>query len=133
MEARFSVLVGPTCPACESDDLRWRTPLGGVLLGECQDCATEYRGYEVPLADGKAPSGKGHEASCRFCGVRYLVDDNNNDNDDNYDNHNRNHNHNDNLLCLDCELSDCAYCGVTTNRPLLSDNLACQLCDGVAA
>lgn len=32
--------------------------------------------------------------------------------------------------CEDCEPSDCAFCGVTTIRPLLSDRLACALCDG---
>jgi hypothetical protein len=35
----------------------------------------------------------------------------------------------DDSLCQDCELSDCAYCGVTTHRPLLSENLACGRCE----
>jgi hypothetical protein len=36
----------------------------------------------------------------------------------------------DNSLCEDCEFSDCAYCGFTTYRPLLSESLACGTCEG---
>jgi hypothetical protein len=36
-------------------------------------------------------------------------------------------------LCEDCGLPDCAYCGVTTHRPLLSENLACVTCEEGAA
>jgi hypothetical protein len=40
-----SVLVGPTCPACASDDLRWTAPLGSFQHGQCRDCGTEYHWY----------------------------------------------------------------------------------------
>ena len=52
---------------------------------------------------------------CRLCGVLYVAGGD------------------DNQFCEDCELSDCAYCGFTTNRPLLSCNLACQMCEGEVA
>jgi hypothetical protein len=108
-----SVLVGPTCNECASDDGYRRAPLSGALPGKCRDCSTEYRWYQLPI-DGAAPGGA-NEAICRFCGVLYDVD------------------HNDIAFCEDCELSDCAFCGISINRPLLSENLACQVCEGVAA
>ena len=33
-------------------------------------------------------------------------------------------------FCEDCEPSDCAYCGRTTPRALLSEHLACLMCEG---
>jgi hypothetical protein len=109
-----SVLVGPACLSCESDDLRWRTPLGDTLVGHCRDCGTEYRWYEVPPSRDDAVSDDVHEEDCALCGLPFDASD-------------------DAPFCDDCELSDCAYCGVTTNRPLLSENLACQMCEGAEA
>jgi hypothetical protein len=106
-----SVLVGPACPSCESDDLRWGTPLCDTLSGHCRDCGTEYRWYEVPLPSD-ITCNITREVPCEFCGLPHDTGDD------------------DAPFCEDCELSDCAYCGATTNRPLLNENLACQTCEG---
>lgn len=108
----ISVLVGPTCSACASDDLRIGRPANGVLPIECRGCATEYRWYEVPQV-AAVTAGSDTSTECRFCGCLFDPD---NDCDEP-------------LFCHDCELSDCVYCGTPTNRPLLSENLACSLCE----
>jgi len=33
-------------------------------------------------------------------------------------------------FCEDCGPSDCVFCGTTTHRCLLSENLACADCEG---
>ena len=35
-------------------------------------------------------------------------------------------------FCEDCAMSDCRYCGMTTLRWMLSENLACDICEEVA-
>ena len=40
-----SVLIGPACPTCESDDLHEGAPVGALRDGRCRDCGTEYRWY----------------------------------------------------------------------------------------
>jgi hypothetical protein len=99
----ISVLVGPTCPMCASDDLRWAAPLGAVQWGQCRNCGTEYRWYTVepeePLCascESPLPEGTDREQQ---------------------------------PYCEDCELSDCAFCGVTVHRFELSENLACPTCE----
>jgi hypothetical protein len=105
-----SVLVGPTCPACESDDLRWTASLGAVKHGQCRDCGTEYRWYHVPVVDDEP-----QELTCPGCGVPSEEDGQA-------------------MTCEDCGPSDCLYCGTTVYRWMLSENLACQECeDGEAA
>ena len=107
-EQVLSVLVGPACPACASDDLRWTAPLGAVQWGQCRHCGTEYHWYRSPeLHAADARSG----APCPGCGP----------DDQDFE------------FCEDCELSDCAYCGSPTNRYLLSEDLACATCVGEAA
>ena len=46
-------------PACESDDLRWRAPLGASSPRRCPDCRTDYHWYAAP-----AP-----EPTCVACGM----------------------------------------------------------------
>lgn len=36
-----SVLVGPSCPTCEPDDLHRGAPSGALRDGCCRDCGTE--------------------------------------------------------------------------------------------
>lgn len=105
----LSVLVGPTCDSCASDDLHWGTPLGGVLPVECGGCGSEYHWYEAPPSRSSASHDVTTEATCPLCGRSYDAGD-------------------DAPFCDDCQLSDCAYCGITTNRPFLSDDLACRVC-----
>jgi hypothetical protein len=107
---RVTVLVGPTCPTCESDDLRWGAPLGALWHGQCRDCGTEYHWYEVPPGEGVEP-----EPTCPACGLPH------------------NEQQTGEPFCEDCGLSDCAFCGVTTHRPMLSENLACRVCEGSEA
>lgn len=99
----LAVLVGPTCPMCESDDLRWRAPLGALQHGQCRDCGTEYRWYET---EGSTP-----EPICPSCGLPHdpAVTGT--------------------AYCADCDLSDCAYCGTTPHRFLLDENVACSICE----
>jgi hypothetical protein len=103
---QINVLVGPTCPTCESDDLRWGAPLGALWQGQCRDCGTEYRAYEPPLGDGDQP-----EPTCPACGLPHDEEDTGSP------------------FCEDCHLSDCAYCGFTTHIWMLSENLACRVCE----
>lgn len=100
LDRQINVLVGPTCPTCESDDLRWGTPLGALWQGQCRDCGTEYRTYEV------LP-----EPTCPGCGLPHDEDDRGTP------------------FCEDCGPSDCAYCGASNLRWMLSENLACLLCE----
>jgi hypothetical protein len=104
-----SVLVGPTCPTCASDDLRWRAPLGALSWGQCRDCGTEYHWYEEPVTD-EAP-----EPMCPGCAMPHDEDEKGT------------------VFCEDCGPSDCAYCGRTTLRWMLSENLACTECEGSEA
>lgn len=97
----ISVLAGPTCSTCESDDLRWRAPAGALGRSQCPDCRTEYRLYAVA-----AP-----ETPCPSCGSWYHHDEAGSP------------------FCEDCELSDCAYCGTSLHRFELSENLACPICE----
>jgi hypothetical protein len=101
-DQQITVLVGPTCPTCASDDLRWGAPLGALWHGQCRNCGTEYRWYETP-----PPA----DPICPGCGWWH-------------DEHETGA-----VFCEDCELSDCAYCGYTTYRRLLSENLACVVCE----
>jgi hypothetical protein len=101
----ISVLAGPTCSDCLSDDLRWTIPLGSPLPGRCRHCGTDYLWFRHA---SECPS----VSDCPGCGPDISGDFE---------------------LCEDCELSDCAYCGSTTHRFLLSENLACALCEGEAA
>jgi hypothetical protein len=109
----ISVLAGPTCVSCESDDLHWGTPVVGVLPSRCRDCGTEYHWYEVP--DSECVRCISYETICPICGSSYDAGAD------------------DAPFCEDCELSDCAYCGAPTHRFSLSENLACSLCEGEAA
>jgi hypothetical protein len=76
----ISVLVGPTCPNCETDDLR----CGALHQSRCSDCATDYRSYAVPDAEPTCPGcGVPHDeqqtghvfcedcgpSDCRWCGA----------------------------------------------------------------
>lgn len=66
------------------------------------------------ILDGAGPASAGPatgDAICPFCGCGFEGGE-------------------DAAFCDDCELSDCVFCGVTTHRPLLSDNLACRACEG---
>lgn len=45
LDRMVSVLIGPTCPTCESDDLHEGAPVGDPKDGRCRDCGTEYRWY----------------------------------------------------------------------------------------
>jgi hypothetical protein len=99
-----SVLVGPSCPTCEPDDLHRGAPSGALRDGRCRDCGTEYRWYEAPHDDRP-------EALCPGCGCP-SADENG-----------------DSITCEDCGPSDCAYCGTTVYRWQLSENLACQVCE----
>ena len=98
-EQHIAILVGPTCPTCESDDLRWGAPLGAVSHRRCRDCGTEYRWYSTRDSD----------PLCDNCGLPNTWDD-------------------DSPFCEACRLSDCVYCGVPTHAYLLSDDLACPEC-----
>lgn len=103
-EATVSVLIGPTCPACASHDLRWTAPLGAVQYGQCRECGTEYHWSRCPGPNGdEIRTG----AMCPDCGV----DQGNND------------------LCEDCAYSDCVFCGIAEPRYRLSENLACRACE----
>jgi hypothetical protein len=113
----LSVLGGPTCPTCASDDLRWVAPLGTLSTGQCRDCRTEYRWYGLPSAGG-SPDDVAvlDEQTCPACGWRHCATETRSP------------------FCEDCQLSDCAYCGITTHRRTLSENRACRTCeDGDAA
>ena len=95
----ISVLVGPTCPACESDDHRWGAPLGALWHGQCRECGTEYRWYEGP------------DPSCARCGSpcgEHTTGE---------------------TYCDDCQPVDCAFCGASTFRGQLSQNRACRTCE----
>jgi hypothetical protein len=96
-----SVLVGPTCPTCESDDLRWRAPLGALWHGQCRDCGTEYCSHHVSEP----------EATCPGCGLPHDEQQTGA------------------VFCEDCEPSDCVFCGAPTARGMLSENLACVVCE----
>ena len=91
-DQHITVLVGPTCPTCASDDLRWGAPLGALWHGQCRDCGTEYRWYEAP--DDLQP-----QPTCPGCGLLAPTSSSRA-----------------RRYCEDCEPSDCAYCGVTTLR-----------------
>jgi hypothetical protein len=108
----ISVLVGPTCPTCESHDRRWEGSLSNHAHAQCRDCGTEYRWYDVPPPAHTQRVVCTTDATCLWCGLTFGAGW-----------------RDDAMFCEDCELSDCAFCGVTTNRPLLSENLACQLCE----
>ena len=100
--SRFiSVLVGPSCPTCESDDLRWGAPSGALWHGACRDCGTEYRWYEEPEPEAKCPG----------CGL--LHDERQTGT----------------IFCEDCQPSDCKFCGATTARGMLSEHRACITCE----
>jgi hypothetical protein len=101
------VLVGPACSTCEADDLRAAAPCCAARRGRCPDCGTEYRWYEVPSPDGGGLS----EPTCPGCGVVHDEQETGT------------------VYCEDCGPSDCAYCGATTLRWLLSENLACRVCE----
>ncbi len=98
----LTVLVGPTCPTCETDDLSWEAR----GHDRCPDCGTEYRRYVDP-GEGDDP-----RPTCPGCGVDHDPSDAGT------------------AYCEDCGPSDCAFCGVTTLRWLLSENLACRVCEG---
>ena len=107
-----SVLVGPTCPTCASDDLRWGAPRGALSSGQCRDCGTEYRWYRLPSADGSPDDVDAvDEHTCPACGRHH------------YDTEPAS------PFCEGCQPSDCAYCGITTHRRTLSENLACETCE----
>lgn len=97
----LAVLVGPTCPACASDDLRWGAPLGALRQGECRNCGTEYRWYAQPQP----------EPICPGCGIPH------------------DERHAGDVFCEDCEPADCKYCGAQTARAMLSANHACVVCE----
>jgi len=106
-----TILIGPTCATCESDDLRWGAPLGALREDSCRNCGTEHRRYQaLPRCDSdriEAPP----EPTCPSCGLPH-------------------HEHETGSpFCEDCEPSDCAYCGAPTNRCNLSSNLACRVCE----
>jgi hypothetical protein len=97
----ISILVGPTCPTCESADLRWGAPLGALWHNQCRDCGTEYRWYQAPETEGTCPGcGAPHDEQASG-----------------------------EVFCEDCEPSDRAYCGTTTARGMLSEHLACVTCE----
>jgi|GEM_PF-6645732 len=100
-----SVLVGPTCSICEADDLHQGVPIGALRCGACPDCGTAYRWYEVPVVDDEP-----QEPTCPGCGVHSEEDG-------------------EAVTCEDCGPSDCVWCGKTVYRWMLSENLACQVCE----
>lgn len=102
----LTVLVGPTCPTCEADDLSWGAPLGAPCQDRCRQCGTEYRRYTAPSDDDDPP-----EPACAGCGVHHDPGEPGT------------------AYCEDCGPSDCVFCGVTTLRWMLSDNLACGMCE----
>jgi hypothetical protein len=106
-DRQVNVLVGPTCPTCASDDLRWGAPLGALWHGQCRDCGTEYRWFSAPVGGADTPP----EVICPGCGVAH-------------EGHGS-----DTAYCEDCGPSDCAYCGATTLRWQLSENRACSTCE----
>lgn len=101
-DQQITVLVGPTCPTCESDDLRWGAPLGALWHGQCRDCGTEYHWYQAPPDD---------EPTCARCGLPHGDQEPGA------------------RYCTDCEPSDCAFCGAPTFPDLLSANHACLTCE----
>jgi hypothetical protein len=101
-----NILVGPTCPSCETDDLLPGAPTGALRGGACGDCGTEYRWYRMPTPDG-GPL----DPVCPGCGVSHDAEATGT------------------AHCEDCTPSHCLYCGVTTFRSLLSANHACQVCE----
>lgn len=105
IDKHVTVLVGPTCPTCESDDLRWRAPLGALWYGQCRDCGTEYRWYELDAGDG-AP-----EPTCPGCAVTHDPD------------------RAGSPYCDDCNPTACAYCGTVVYLSELSVNRACRVCE----
>jgi hypothetical protein len=105
-DQKLTVLIGPTCPTCASDDLRWGAPLGALWHGQCRDCGTEYRWFEAPDDEQPPPA-------CESCGS--LLPEGQ---DLHYG-----------PFCEDCELSDCAFCGTTVHRWELSESLACRVCE----
>lgn len=107
-----SVLAGPTCPSCASDDLRFGPELGAQLRLDCQDCQTEYHWYRCDLPEPVDHTINGSQSwhLCPAC--RCTVDAEG--------------------FCEDCEMSDCLYCGMATHRWMLSENLACGICEEAA-
>jgi hypothetical protein len=103
-----SVLVGPSCPTCEPDDLHRGAPLGVLRDGRCRDCGTEYRWYEMRVVDVVARP----EPKCPGCGIAHDEQKEGT------------------VFCEDCGPSDCVFCGITTLRWLLSEQLACRSCEG---
>ena len=95
----ITVLVGPTCPTCEADDLSLGAPAGAPTKGQCDDCGTEYRAYQEP------------EATCADGGMPH-------DEQASGD-----------VFCEDCEPTDCLYCGTPTPRGMLSEHHACTVCE----
>jgi hypothetical protein len=93
------VLVGPTCPSCEANDLRLGAPSGALGQGQCADCGTEYRAYQEP------------ESTCPGCGMPHDEQASGA------------------VFCEDCEPSDCLYCGQPTPRGMLSEHHACTVCE----
>ena len=68
----LSVLVGPTCPTCEADDLRWGAPLGAPCQdGRCRDCGTEYRSVHARRRmTASGPGRRARDAACITIRVR---------------------------------------------------------------
>jgi hypothetical protein len=99
-----TVLVGPTCPTCESDELRWGAPLGALWHGQCRDCGTEYRWYEPDSADIA-------ELTCPGCAMPH-------------DPARTGSSH-----CDDCRPTPCAFCGRESFLAELSINRACAVCE----
>ena len=100
-----AVLVGPSCPRCDSHDLQGTSQDAPRQAG-CADCSTQYRWYELPLDDSETP-----ESVCPGCGMPHDETQTGR------------------AYCEDCGPSDCAYCGATTLRWMLSENLASQTCE----
>lgn len=96
-----TVLVGPTCPTCQSDDLRWGAPLGALWHGQCRDCGTEYHWYQAPEP----------EPTCPGCGLPHYEQATGT------------------VCCDDCGPSECTYCGAPTYRWMLSEHHACVTCE----
>ena len=106
----IGVLVGPTCPTCESMDCRQGAPAGALWQGPCTDCGTECLWYQVPPDDSPSRVVVPVESVCPACGLFYEAND-------------------DSPFCEDCHISDCAYCGVPVHCWMLSENLACRMCE----
>ena len=102
---QVTVLVGPTCPMCESDDLRWGAPLGALWHGQCRDCGTEYRWYELPDNDALP------EPICPGCAMPH------------------NEAQSGSRYCDDCNPTPCQYCGTVVYLSELSANRACRVCE----